>query len=72
MLGPTTLSWLIFTHESFKKYVSSRVHEVQTLIPTFRWHHIDSSNNPADFSSRAVMLLALVHLPSYWNEQQLI
>ncbi|CAI6351883.1 unnamed protein product [Macrosiphum euphorbiae] len=61
------LSWLNVPHESFKTYVSNRVHQVHTLIPTCQWHHIDSSNNPADCASRGVMPSVLASLTLYWS-----
>jgi len=66
------LSWLNVPHESFKTYVSNRVHQVQTLIPTCQWHHIDSLNNPADCASRGVMPSVLAHLTLYWSGPTLI
>lgn len=58
--------------ESFKTYVSNRLHQVQTLIPTCQWHHIDSLNNPADCASRGVMSSVLAHLTLYWSGPTLI
>jgi hypothetical protein len=46
------LSWLTVPHESFKVYMSNRVHQIRTLLPDCGWQYIDSLNNPADCVSR--------------------
>lgn len=66
------LSWLTSPHETFKTYVSNRIHQVQTLLPCCQWHHIDSANNPADCASRGVMPSALAQLSLYWSGPPLI
>uniref|UniRef100_A0A2S2PLE2 Uncharacterized protein n=1 Tax=Schizaphis graminum TaxID=13262 RepID=A0A2S2PLE2_SCHGA len=62
------LSWLTVSHDSFKTYVSShRVYQVHNVLPNCQWHHIESSNNPADCASRGVMPSELAHLSLYWR-----
>lgn len=34
------LSWLTVHHDSFKTYVSNRVHQIQVLLPNCQWHHV--------------------------------
>ncbi|KAF0748929.1 Integrase catalytic domain-containing protein, partial [Aphis craccivora] len=61
------LSWLTVPHESFKTYVSNRVHQIHTLVPNCQWHHVDSANNPADCASLGIMPSQLAHLSLYWQ-----
>lgn len=61
------LSWLTVPHESFKVYVSNRVHQIRTLLPECGWQHIDSLNNPADCASRGLMPTDLAQHELYWH-----
>jgi len=61
------LSWVTVPHDSFKTYVSNRVYQVHNVLLNFQWHHIESSNNPADCASRGVMPSELAHLSLYWQ-----
>ncbi|KAL4083557.1 hypothetical protein QTP88_028873 [Uroleucon formosanum] len=65
------LSWLQIPHESFKIYVSNRVHQVHTLLPDCQWSYVESHNNPADCASRGIMPTALSQLDLYWRGPQL-
>ncbi|XP_008185462.1 uncharacterized protein LOC103310096 [Acyrthosiphon pisum] len=65
------LSWLQVPHESFKIYVSNRVHQVHTLLPECMWSYVESHNNPADCASRGIMPTALSQLGLYWQGQPL-
>lgn len=61
------LSRLTAPHESFKVYVSNRVHQIRSLPPDCYWQHIVSANNPsADCASLGVMLAALGRMELYW------
>ncbi|CAI6351321.1 unnamed protein product [Macrosiphum euphorbiae] len=61
------LSWLVNRHESFKIYVSNRVHRINTLLPSCVWAHIPSTDNPADCASRGVLPSELPALKLYWQ-----
>ncbi|KAL4153154.1 hypothetical protein QTP88_000987 [Uroleucon formosanum] len=61
------LSWLVNRHESFKVFVSNRVHQIHTLLPGCRWSHVPSVNNPADCASRGVLPSELPSLDLYWS-----
>ncbi|KAL4136057.1 hypothetical protein QTP88_007625 [Uroleucon formosanum] len=65
------LSWLTSPHESFKVYVSNRVHQIRSLLPDCHWQHIVSAENPADCASRGVMPAALAQLDLYWRGPQI-
>jgi len=60
------LSWLIVPIDTFKQYVSNRVHQVRTLLPTCEWRHVRSEENPADCASRGLMPSALPQHQLYW------
>ncbi|XP_025414884.1 uncharacterized protein LOC112686691 [Sipha flava] len=60
------LSWLTTPHETFKQYVSNRVHQVQTALPDGQWRYVSSSDNPADCASRGLMLSELARHELYW------
>lgn len=61
------LSWLVNRHESFKIYVSNRVHRINTLLPSCVWAHVPSGDNPADCASRGVLPSKLPALKLYWQ-----
>lgn len=61
------LSWLTVPHESFKVYVSNRIHQIHLLLPNCPWQHIVSAENPADSASRGVTPAALAQLDLYWR-----
>ncbi|XP_015367520.1 PREDICTED: uncharacterized protein LOC107164278 [Diuraphis noxia] len=61
------LSWLTAPHQSFKIFVSNRVHKIQSLLPTSRWLHIGSSDNPADCASRGLTPSELLNHQLYWE-----
>lgn len=66
------LSWLTVHHDSFKTYVSNRVHQIQVLLPNCQWHHVESSLNPADCASRGVTPSELAQFSLYWQGPPII
>lgn len=63
----TVLSWLKLPHDSFKIFVSNRVHKVTTLLPACNWNYIPSTSNPADCASRGIFPAELVNYKLYWD-----
>ncbi|XP_025203838.1 uncharacterized protein LOC112600747 [Melanaphis sacchari] len=61
------LSWLVNRHETFKIYVSNRVHRINSLLPGCIWSHVSSADNPADCASRGVLPSELASLTLYWE-----
>jgi len=61
------LSWLTVSHQSFKIFVSNRVHKIQSLLPKCQWRHIGSSDNPADCASRGLAPSELLDHRLYWD-----
>lgn len=66
------LSWLTVPHDSFRTYVSNRVHQIHNMLPNCQWYHIESSNNPADCESRGVMPSEVAHFSLYWQGPPII
>jgi len=63
----TVLSWLKLPHDSFKIFVSNRVHKVTSLLPACHWNYISSTSNPADCASRGIFPTELVNYKLYWD-----
>jgi len=61
------LSWLVNRYETFKVYVSNRVHRINSLLPGCIWSHVSSADNPADCASRGVLPSELASLTLYWE-----
>lgn len=61
------LSWLTVPHESFKVFVSNRIHQIHTLLPDCHWNHIRSADNPADCASRGISPAELRNHGLYWK-----
>lgn len=61
------LSWLTMTHDLFKVYVSNRVHQIVSRLPSCQWLHVRSEQNPADCVSRGVAPSDMTNLDLYWK-----
>ena len=59
------LSWLKKVPSTLKTFVSHRVAAIQDLIPASKWHHVSTTENPADLLSRGVPASQL-HSSSLW------
>ena len=66
------LSWLTVALESFKQYVSNRVHQTQTVLPNCIWRHVSSADNPANCASRGLMPSELPSFSLYWHGPRFI
>lgn len=69
-----TLAWIDTEPHKLKTYVSNRVSEIQILTKNITWHHISSSNNPADLLSRGCTPEHLLRHELWWtgpSKQQL-
>ncbi|XP_025417938.1 uncharacterized protein LOC112688790 [Sipha flava] len=60
------LSWLTVPHETFKQYVSNRVHQIQSVLPSCHWRYVSTFDNPADCASRGLMPSELPQFTLYW------
>jgi len=48
------LNWIISSSRQWSVFVANRVGEIQRLTEIKYWHHIASSDNPADTLSRGL------------------
>lgn len=48
------LSWLQGQPYQWKTFVANRVSEIQTSLPSAKWHHVRTKENPADCASRGI------------------
>lgn len=62
------LCWIKSHPSRWSLFVANRVAEIQTLVPNFdSWHHIKSSENPADILSRGCTPQELDQSKLWWN-----
>lgn len=61
------LTWLQTPPYRLKTFVANRVSQVQELIPSHCWRHIQGSHNPADCASRGILASDLVDHPLWWK-----
>ncbi|XP_071579220.1 uncharacterized protein [Temnothorax nylanderi] len=61
------LAWLLQHPSRWNSYVANRVSEVQTRLPTVRWQHVRSQENPADCASRCFTAADLVNHELWWS-----
>lgn len=61
------LSWIINTQLQYKVFVSYRVYQIQSLIPSCQWRHVNTSLNPADCASRGLSPVTLINMSLYWQ-----
>lgn len=66
------LSWLTVPHETFRQYVSNRVHQIQQLIAGCHWRYVPTHQNPADCASRGLMPAELPGNMLYWRGPQFL
>jgi len=61
------LSWVQSHPSRWKTYVTNRVAEIQRLLKDPHWHHMHSSDNPADCTSRGLNPCDLIDHHLWWN-----
>jgi len=47
-----TLQWIQSDAHKWTTFVSNRVNQIQSLVPTAEWRHVRSADNPVDLASR--------------------
>ncbi|XP_029156123.1 uncharacterized protein LOC114946183 [Nylanderia fulva] len=62
-----TLAWLRQHPSKWTTYVANRVAEVQNNLPSARWEHVPSKDNPADCASRGLLASELPTHPLWWT-----
>ncbi|XP_029178110.1 uncharacterized protein LOC114945917 [Nylanderia fulva] len=61
------LAWLRQHPSKWTTYVANRVAEVQNNLPSARWKHVPSKDNPADCASRGLLASELLTHPLWWT-----
>jgi hypothetical protein len=61
------LSWIRSQSNKMKTFVSHRIAEIHDLTNTSSWHHIPTSENPADIISRGLMPSELQQSTLWWS-----
>lgn len=67
-----TLHWIHGDPDKLVPYVGKRVKEIQKLQPSYRWHHVESKQNPADIISRGMLPEQLLQSSLWWNGPQFL
>lgn len=61
------LHWLSSHPRRWKTFVANRTAKILNFLPRNQWHHVASTNNPADCASRGVSPIELVDHPLWWT-----
>ncbi|XP_061707831.1 uncharacterized protein LOC133518217 [Cydia pomonella] len=62
-----TLTWIKSCPSRWKTFVANRVSHIQDVIPPDSWHHVRTTDNPADCGSRGLLPQDLVNQTCWWN-----
>ncbi|XP_070169704.1 uncharacterized protein [Polyergus mexicanus] len=62
------LAWLRGHPSRWTTYVANRVSEVQTRLPSIKWNHVLSKENPADCASRGLSPAELRDFELWWAD----
>ena len=61
------LCWLQKPSSSLKTFVANRVSSIQEILPSSKWRHVPTNQNPADLLSRGMDANQLVRNSLWWN-----
>lgn len=61
------LCWLSDHSDRWKTYVGNRVSEIQGILLSSNWDHVESNKNPADCASRGVEQKQLESFDLWWH-----
>ncbi|XP_029155164.1 uncharacterized protein LOC114928246 [Nylanderia fulva] len=61
------LAWVNQHPSRWKTFVSNRVSQIQTRIPSAKWRHISTHENPADCASRGISGHSLASHTLWWR-----
>lgn len=61
-----TLSWIKSPSYRWKTFVANRVAHIQERVSPDCWHHVRSSDNPADCATRGLFPLDLIEFSLWW------
>ncbi|XP_061707816.1 uncharacterized protein LOC133518203 [Cydia pomonella] len=62
-----TLTWIKSCPSRWKTFVANRVSHIQDVIPPDSWHHVRTTDNPADCGSRGLLPQDLVNQTCWWS-----
>ena len=60
------LSWIKADPARWHTFVSNRVSQIQSMLPTTEFIHVPSEENPADLCSRGLLATQLVAQQTFW------
>lgn len=61
------LAWIAGEPHRWKTFVANRVSEIQDIIPSPRWLHVSTDDNPADCASRGLLPKELCTHELWWT-----
>ena len=61
------LGWLTKCPSDYKTFVANRITTVITSFPSSHWHHVPTTENPADCASRGISAKELREHPLWWS-----
>ena len=61
------LHWLQLPPNRLKQFVSNRVIEIHSNLPSVKWSYVESSQNPADLASRGVLPSVIINSKLWWE-----
>lgn len=62
-----TLAWIKSVARNWKTFVANRVSEIQELSNLTMWHHVPTTENPADIISRGLEPILLIKCALWWH-----
>ncbi|GBN29372.1 hypothetical protein AVEN_57692-1, partial [Araneus ventricosus] len=66
------LAWINTSPHLLKIFVSNRISRIHELTKDFSWHHVKTSENPADIISRGMTPQQLMDNSLWWNGPQFL
>ncbi|XP_024887379.1 uncharacterized protein LOC112464560 [Temnothorax curvispinosus] len=61
------LAWIAGDPSCQKLFISNRTAEIQSILPSRHWHHVNGNENPADLISRGTSLKILRQSKIWWE-----
>ena len=61
------MAWLKGHPSRWKPFVANRISEIVTAIPTARWSHVGTKENPADLAARGISIARLHESNLWWK-----
>ena len=61
------LGWLSKPDRPWKQFVTVRIREVLSIVPSLQWRHVSSKDSPADHISRGLMPAEILNCSLWWH-----